>query len=121
MIRGICFSSECRKKKEEHSSRSRSHLKFLSGNYLTNKVKSYQSGGSSRYRICETRSDETISQVISTCQGLTVEREKILAKLCTIIKNDMPFEDPLMPLFYKLSRDFCHVKDNTRIRFLKEL
>ena len=109
MIHGICFSSEYRKKKrkEEHSSRS----------------SSYQSGGSARCRICETGADNTISHLISTCQGLAVERKKILAdfsKLCTINKNDIFFEDPL-PLFYKISRDFCHFKDYTRIRLLKQL
>ena len=132
--------------------RSRSHIKFLSGNYLTYKVKSDQSGGSARCRICETGADETTSHVISTCQGLAVEREKILedfSKLCNITKNDIIFEDflqnenqlcqfildpaspnlsnrvsvqdPLLPQFYKLSRDFCHVIDNTRLRLLKEL
>ena len=132
--------------------KSRSHLKFLSGNYLTYKIKSDQSGGSPRCRICETGSDETVSHVISTCQGLTVEREKILAdisKLCSLTKNKINFEefkesedklcqfilaptslnlpirvslqDPLVPEFYKLSRDLCHVLDNTRIRLLREL
>ena len=132
--------------------KSRSHLKFLSGNYLTYKIKSDQSGGSPRCRICETGSDETVSHVISTCQGLTVEREKILtdiSKLCSLTKNKINFEefkesedklcqfildptslnlptrvslqDPLVPEFYKLSRDLCHVLDNTRIRLLREL
>ena len=103
-------------------------------------------------RICKTGSDETVSHVISTCQGLTVEREKILtdiSKLCSLTKNKINFEefkesedklcqvildptslnlptrvslqDPLVPEFYKLSRDLCHVLDNTRIRLLREL
>ena len=52
---------------------------------VTYKIKSDQSGGSPRCRICETGADETVSHVVSTCQGLVVEREKILAdlsKLC---------------------------------------
>jgi hypothetical protein len=132
--------------------RSRPHLKFLSGNYLTYKIKSDQSGGSPRCRICETGLDETVIHVISTCQGLAVEREKILedfSKLCTLTKNKLKFEDflenehtltqfildpislnlpirlsvqdPLVPEFYKLSRDFCHVLDKTRIGLLREL
>jgi hypothetical protein len=107
---------------------------------------------SPRCRICETGSDETVSHVISTCQGLTVGRENILAdisKLCSLTKNKINFEefkesedklcqfilaptslnlptrvslqDSLVPEFYKLSRDLCHVLDNTRIRLLREL
>ena len=34
--------------------RSRAHLKFLSGNYLTYEVKAAQSGGSARCRLCDT-------------------------------------------------------------------
>ena len=63
MVYVFLLNAEKRKRKEEHSSRS----------------KSYQSGGSARCRICETGADETISHVISTCQGLAFEREKILA------------------------------------------
>ena len=76
--------------------RSRPHLKFLSGNYLTYKIRSDQSGGSPRCRICETSSDETVSHVISACQGLADEREKILpefSKLCAQTKNNLNFED----------------------------
>ena len=132
--------------------RSRPHLKFLSGNYLTYKIRSDQSGGSPRCRICETSSDETVSHVISACQGLADEREKILpefSKLCAQTKNHLNFEDfmqnkdklcqfildptslnlpmrvsmqdPLVLEFFRLSRDFCHTIDKTRIALLKRL
>ena len=57
---------------------SRPHIKLLAGNYLTYKMKSEQSGGSPRCRICTSGNDETVSHVISTCQGLAVERERLL-------------------------------------------
>ena len=132
--------------------KSRSHLKFLSGNYLTYKQKSDQSGGSPRCRICKTGSDETISHLISTCHGLAVERTKLLTEyeaLCSLTKNNLDFgkilqtedtlcqfildpaslnlplrvhlQDSILPEFYKLSRDFCHVIDKTRVGLLNEL
>ena len=72
----------------------RPHLKFLSGNYLTYKVKSDQSGGNPHCRICTTGSDETVSHVISTCQGMALERQRLLAEfenLCQFTKNEINF------------------------------
>ena len=131
---------------------SRPHLKFLSGNYLTYKIKSDQSGGSARCRICFSGSDESVCHVISVCQGLAVQRNKILEEfkqLCTLTKNHIQFDeisdneevlcqfildptslnlntrvslnDPLVPQFYKLSRDFCFLLDKTRIGLLKQM
>ena len=132
--------------------RSRSHLKFLSGNYLTYKIKSDQSGGSPRCRICETVCNETYSHLISTCQGLEDERQKILPefeKLCSQAQTNINFQnllvdehtlcqfiidptslnlstrislqDPVVPELFKLTRDFCHVIDKTRIELLQDL
>ena len=73
---------------------SRPHIKLLAGNYLTYKMKSEQSGGSPRCRICPSGNYETVSHVISTCQGLAVERERLLLQyedLCistTTTKNN---------------------------------
>ena len=60
---------------------SRPHLKFLSGNYLTYKVKSEQSGGSPLCRICSSECEESVSHVISTCQSLAVERNRIISEI----------------------------------------
>ena len=49
---------------------SRPHIKLLAGNYLAYNMKSEH-----RCRICTSSNDETVSHVISTCQGLAVERE----------------------------------------------
>ena len=129
---------------------SRPHLKFLSGNYLTYDVKASQSGGSARCRICSSGSNETVCHVISTCQALSVERNKLLnefKKLCSLTKNQINFtdmkesenklcqfildptslnlgvrvslNDPLLPDFFRLSRDYCFLMDKTRIRLLK--
>ena len=131
---------------------SRPHVKFLAGNYLTYKIKSDQSGGSPRCRICQSGCDETVSHVISTCQGMAVERNRLLSEfkvLCSKTKNQIVFDDiikseellcqfildptslnlhtrvslsdPLVPQFYKLSRDFCYILDKTRIGLLKEM
>ena len=129
---------------------SRPHLKFLSGNYLTYDVKASQSGGSARCRICSSGSNETVCHVISTCQALSVERNKLLnefEKLCSLTKNQINFtdmkesetklcqfildptslnlgvrvslNDPLLPDFFRLTRDYCFLMDKTRIRLLK--
>ena len=75
---------------------SRPHVKFLSGNYLTYQVRSEQSGGSPRCRICPTECPETVSHVISTCSGMAVERERLLTELsdlCKQTKNEIIFEE----------------------------
>ena len=131
---------------------SRPHLKFLSGNYLTYKIKSDQSGGSPRCRLCQSGCDETVSHVITTCPGLAVQRNRLFSEfeeLCTKTKTNIVFadilereeelcqfildptslnlptrvslNDPLVPQFYKLSCDFCHIIDKTRIGSLREL
>ena len=131
---------------------SRPHMKFLAGNYLTYKIKSDQSGGSPRCRICQSGCDETICHVISSCEALSIERKRLLIEfdqLCKKTKNQISFDDilkseeklcqfiidptslnlqsrvslsdPLVPVFYKLARDFCYIIDKTRIGLLKEL
>ena len=75
---------------------SRPHVKFLAGNYLTYQIRSEQSGGSPRCRICPTECPETVSHVISTCSGMAVERERLLTEfsdLCTKTKNEIIFQE----------------------------
>ena len=75
---------------------SRPHIKMLAGNFLTYKIKSDQSGGSPRCRLCTSGNDETISHLISTCLGLAVERDRILLQfeeLCILTKNQIRFND----------------------------
>ena len=90
--------------------------------------------------------------MISVCQGLAVQRNRLLEEfrqLCNITKNYIQFEeieqneellcqfildptslnlktrvslsDPLVPHFYKLSRDFCFLLDKTRVGLLKQM
>ena len=131
---------------------SRPHIKLLSGNYLTYKIKADQSGGSPRCRICSSGDDESVCHVISTCQGLADVRGRVLEEfreLCKGTKNRINFDDivqnvetlcqfvldptslnlpirlslqdPLVTKFYRLSRDFCHIIDKTRVGLLKNL
>ena len=75
---------------------SRPHIKFLSGNYLTYKIKADQSGGSARCRICTSGSEESVTHVISTCQALREQRDKVLEEyrtLCKLTKNKIDFEE----------------------------
>ena len=75
---------------------SRPHVKLLAGNYLTYKIKADQSGGSARCRICTSGSDESVSHVISTCQSLSDQRQKVLEDfhtLCKATKNKINFEE----------------------------
>ena len=74
----------------------RQHTKFLSGNYLTYKIKSDQSGGSPRCRICDSDSDETICHVVVICQGMADDRNRLLEQfkeLCRTTKNEICFEE----------------------------
>ena len=76
--------------------RSRAHLKFLSGNYLTYEVKAEQTGGSSICKICQTGSVETVSHIISSCSGMATERDKLfldLRNLCTLTKNNLSLDN----------------------------
>ena len=67
---------------------SRSHIKFLSGNYLTYSIKAKQSGGSPHCKICPVPScDETYSHIISSCHGMAVEREKLLSDMKILCSN----------------------------------
>ena len=72
---------------------SRPYLKFLTGNYLTYKVKAEESGGSPHCRICMTES-ESVSHVISSCIGLADQRKKLLLELeqlCSQTQNRIDF------------------------------
>ena len=131
---------------------SRPYIKFLSGNYLSYDMKASQSGGSPRCRICSSGSNKTVAHLVSSCQGMSVERNKILEeykKLCSLTNNQINFtniqknenilcqfildptslnlevwvsqNDPLLPDFFRLSRDYCFLMDNTRIRLIKEI
>ena len=74
---------------------SRAHLKFLSGNYLTYALKSEQSGGSARCRICTSNDDETIFHVIIACTALDESRNRILEEfklLCSETKNQISYD-----------------------------
>ena len=62
------------------------------------KIKSNQSGGSPRCRICQSGCDETIYHVILSCQALSVERERPrieFNQLCNKTKNQIKFDDIL--------------------------
>ena len=77
---------------------SRPHLKFLSGNYLTYKIRAEQSGGSPLCRICTSGSEESVSHVISSCQAMSSVRDRLLNEfriLCSFTKNCIDFEEIL--------------------------
>ena len=130
--------------------RSRAHLKFLAGNYLTYQIKASQSGGSAACRLCGTGQPETVSHIIATCSSLESERKIFLSdfsKLCTLAKNDINLnnfneedlcqfildptslnlssrvnvQDPVLSEFFRLSRDTCYILDKTRTRLLNDL
>ena len=61
--------------------KSRPHLKFLAGNYLTYKTKYVQSGGSPQCRICQSGSDETVAHLISSCQSLAEDRNRRISEI----------------------------------------
>ena len=64
---------------------SRPHLKFLSGDFLTYKMKSEQSGGSPRCRICVSGSEKTTSHIISSCEALESKRKSFLLEFKSLL------------------------------------
>ena len=59
-------------------------------------MKAEQSGGSARCRVCESGQDESISHVVSSCQGMSVERAKMLSELKILLtktKNNITFDE----------------------------
>ena len=69
----------------------RPHLKFLAGNYLTYQMKADQSGGFARCFICTSGEN-----VISTCTGMEVERNRLLEEFKTLsgsTKTHIHFEN----------------------------
>ena len=112
--------------------KSRPHLKFLTGDYLTYQMKFDQSGaGSPLCRIC--RSDnETICHIISICPQYSETRTRIfeeLEELCLLAKTKINFKqivkDPktstqfiLDPISFNLSNRI-HNKDPLLPQFFK--
>ena len=84
----------------EEVKKSRPHLKFLTGDYLTYQMKFDQSGaGSPLCRICQS-DNETICHIISICPQYSATRKRIVDKfdeLCLLAKTKMNFK--------KMSRD----------------
>ena len=127
----------------------RPHLKFLSGDYLTFEIKSSQSGGSAICRICRL-SDEMYSHIIASCKHLNrkqfyneyrilcslsenkinfdhiLQNEETLTQFildpCSFnLKTRIHIDDPVRPLLFNLSRDFCYSLDKQRKLKLTEL
>ena len=74
---------------------SRPHLKLLAGNYLTYEVKAKQSVGTPWCRICGSEIIESVCHIITSCQGMLVERERVFQEfklLCSLTKNRLDFD-----------------------------
>ena len=82
----------------EDVKKSRLHLKFLSGDYLTYQTKFDQSGkGSPLCKICRSE-NETISHIISICPAFSDIRLRIfqeISVLCLRSKSKINFQDTL--------------------------
>ena len=61
----------------------RPHIKLLSGDYLTYKKKSRQSGGDPRSRYCifDSGESESVSHIVKTCDSLQSCRYKMISEL----------------------------------------
>ena len=74
---------------------SKSHLKFLSGNYLTYSIRARQSNsGSPLCRICNLEEDETICHIVSRCYAFQEIRTRFIheyTQLCMQTKNKIDF------------------------------
>ena len=76
--------------------RAKPHLKFLSGNYPTQKIVAEQSSrGSTICKLCVYNLEESISHVICTCKAYEIERNRIFtqfSQLCHLTRNKLKFE-----------------------------
>ena len=130
---------------------SRPHLKFLSGNYLTYSIKATQSGGSSHCRICldpcetvrhiitscsgmNAEREKLLQEYKSLCINTQnkIDFEQISedeALLCQFILDptslNLPvrvsMRDPLLAIFFKMSRDYCYLMDKIRTKIFSEI
>ena len=132
-------------------SKMRPHLKMLTGSYLTFKTKSEQSGGSPLCRLCRSGEEllihlvasrpvmsDTRNKAISDMIGLAwnsqsqVDLTQYLSDeyfttqfVLDVTSMNLPkrvsASDPVLSLFFKLSRDLCFYIDKTRTKLLKDL
>ena len=77
----------------------RSHLKMLTGNFLTYETKSKQSGGAPHWRLgCRTPEGDTIVEtlchILSTCSATRLTRQNVQSELHTMLSNSIPYIDP---------------------------
>ena len=125
----------------------RLHIKFLVGDYLTNKKPT-----DAKCKLCEL-SDETIEHIVASCQAYTEIRERISTEMFNICcKSDentakldywqhnedtltqfildptsfnlafrVNINDPIVSSLFSLSRDMCFAIHNERMRHLKTL
>ena len=124
------------------------HLKMLSGDYLTYEVKSSQSGGSPHCRCCDSRVAENILHILIECDAYRETRTSIFGEIETLLQeSNFQYEeifqnkqhmthfklDPKsmkLPLrinssskilkdLIKLSRDYCFSINTKRTKLLK--
>ena len=127
---------------------SRPHLKFLAGNYLTYEIKAEQSGGAPHCRICLNESESVSHVISSCVglsgqrKKLLIELEQLCSQtknkinfsklieseevLCQFIldpsslnlKERVGLNDPVINKFFKFSRRYCFLIDQTRINLI---
>lgn len=125
----------------EEVKKMRPHIKFLTGNYLTMKIRSEQSDTISPHcTLCDLGCDQDYCHLLASCDAFQTERNKLLTQLsllCEKTKNNIllseftyeketltqfildpcslnltkrvSMDDPLLPEFFRLSRNFCFV------------
>ena len=62
-------------------------IKMLTGNYLTLKEKSFESGGSSLCKLCDLSESESVEHLISRCTKITEVRNDITKKITKLCQD----------------------------------
>ena len=74
----------------------RPHLKFLSGNYITQEIIARQSKkGSPTCKVCQSGDEETVCHIICSCEAYDDQRKRVFiqfSQLCKETVNSLEFE-----------------------------
>ena len=65
--------------------KSQPHIKMLCGDYLTNEIKSNQSGGSSHCRSCSSGYTKNTFHILTQCEAYKEIRDRILDEMRTLL------------------------------------
>ena len=74
----------------QDANKSRLHIKFLAGDFLTGEVLAAQSGGNPACKLCESNASETTDHIITHCRALSSVRGRIMPEVLNLVADIVP-------------------------------